>query len=367
MSKNKPGRNDPCWCGSGLEFKFCHYARESESRLPFAAIAHATRKAGTVKICLHPRASSTNCGKVISAHTLQRSRVLKEIADARNHVYSFMPPVIDDAGRFPLQKRGWHDASTFTAFCDKHDAELFSTLEAQEFVASPQQCFLIAYRSICWELHRKIAANKSNPAISKVLDRGTPPSLQELIQRNLSIQRAGLMKGMADLELVKTEMDRALLNGDYSDYRMHEFLLEKPMLVASTGAVTPNRTISGKSLQVIHNMAVKTQWLSFGVDTGERGVSVLFVWRREDVAPADYMKEVLALDDKRLPGFLIQFFFAHCENTYFLDSWWNLLAETDRSYLSDLMYNSNPYYYPPVYRLDDSFGARPLLVSRNIA
>lgn len=168
------------------------------------------------------------------------------------------------------------------------------------------------------------------------------------------------------MQAVKAEMDAALTSGNFSDYAMHELILEKPMLVASTGAITPNRTISGTSLQVLHDTSARTQWLCFGVDISARGVSVVFIWRRDKAAPSGYMKELLELDDKRLPGFLIQFFFAHCENTYFLDTWWNALNDADRAHLSDLMRNSNPYYFPPQYQLDGVFGARPLLQRRSI-
>ena len=29
-SKEKPGRNDPCWCGSGKKYKKCHLPEDDE-------------------------------------------------------------------------------------------------------------------------------------------------------------------------------------------------------------------------------------------------------------------------------------------------------------------------------------------------
>ena len=46
-----------------------------------------------------------------------------------------------------------------------------------------------------------------------------------------------------------------------------------------------------------------------------------------------------------------QFFFAHCENTYFDEDWWNSLTERDRRHMETLMVNSNPYYHPPAFEL----------------
>jgi hypothetical protein len=280
-----------------------------------------------------PEKSKQTCGKIISAHTLQRSRVLKEIANSRNHVFSFNPPRMDDQGRFLLQERGWRDASTFTAFCDKHDAELFSTLETEEFAATPEQCFLIAYRAVCWELHRKVAATKSNVTIAEVIDRGAPEIIQHIAQETLKIQQAGFQKGVDDLQRTKTEMDPDLLAKDYSRHTIQEFILGRPMAVARTGAITPNRSINGKTLQVLHDISARTQCLSFGVGVSGRGVSVIFFWRRDEPAPAGYMKEVMELKDDELPQYLIQFFFAHCENTYFQDTWWKAISADERPIL----------------------------------
>lgn len=367
MTKKKPGRNAPCWCGSGRKFKHCHLGREGETPLPFQAVANAAQKAGEFKTCLHPHASKETCGKVISAHTLQRSRVLKEIANARNQVFSFNPPRMDNDGRLHLQERGWREASTFTAFCDQHDTELFSALETEEFTATPEQCFLISYRALCWELHRKIAATQSNPAIAGMIDRGAPDVIQRMVQERLRVQQAGFTKGMEDLKQTKAEMDTDFNTSDYSRYAIQEIVLEGPMLVASTGAITPNRSLEGKTLQVLHDVSARTQWLSFGVDVSSRGVSVAFIWKRDEPAPAGYMKEVMALKDDELPQFLIQFLFAHCENTYFIDKWWKSLSVDDRRYLENLMRNSNPYYFPPEYDLRRSLSATRLLSRRTIS
>ena len=40
MPDRKPGRNEPCWCGSGLKYKRCHMeADERKHSLSLAATA----------------------------------------------------------------------------------------------------------------------------------------------------------------------------------------------------------------------------------------------------------------------------------------------------------------------------------------
>jgi SEC-C motif len=54
----KIGRNDPCWCGSGVKFKQCHLGRSDERPLPLPAVANQLRKFFKAKKCLHPLASA---------------------------------------------------------------------------------------------------------------------------------------------------------------------------------------------------------------------------------------------------------------------------------------------------------------------
>lgn len=98
------GRNDPCWCGSGNKYKFCHLDRDNESRLPFSAVAAEVRRAGDHRTCFHPLASAKSCGRVISAHTLQRSRVLKAIADDAHHEHIYAAAELVGEAIFELMK-----------------------------------------------------------------------------------------------------------------------------------------------------------------------------------------------------------------------------------------------------------------------
>ena len=34
MAKATPGRNDPCWCGSGRKYKRCHYLEDLGAEVP---------------------------------------------------------------------------------------------------------------------------------------------------------------------------------------------------------------------------------------------------------------------------------------------------------------------------------------------
>lgn len=40
-----PGRNEPCWCGSGKKYKQCHLRKDSEDRREAAYAAQAAKMA----------------------------------------------------------------------------------------------------------------------------------------------------------------------------------------------------------------------------------------------------------------------------------------------------------------------------------
>lgn len=108
---------------------------------------------------------------------------------------------------------------------------------------------------------------------------------------------------------------------------------------------------SGQTLQTLHDPNANIEWLTFGVDLRSSGPSIVFLWPNDHAAPARYLDEALSLPSAQLAQFLTQFFFAHCENTYFASAWWERLNETQQYQLELLMANSNPYYYPPRYDL----------------
>ncbi len=349
MVNNKIGRNDPCFCGSGKKYKRCHLNRQEEKRLPFEAIRSTALKSGKHKVCLHPRASTDNCKKIISSHTLPRSRVLKEIADENNHMFTFYPFEIDDKGKIKVHEVGWQNASTSHLFCTYHDSITFAPLEQTSFCASKEQIFLIAYRALCWELYRKSAAIRSGLTLRDLIDRGASLEAQKIAQDFLKTQQLGFEKGIKSLNQIKQEFDYSLLNKDYSPFKALEILISGSMSIAATGAINPNRSLDGKTLQALHNDDSDLQWLAFGVDISDCGISIIFFWSAQDEAPNKYIESVLNLSDNELSNYIAQFFFAHCENTYFSKAWWNSLDSIEQSFIKNLAINTNPYYKLPSY------------------
>jgi hypothetical protein len=350
-SSRKLSRNDPCWCGSGRKYKRCHLNKEATPRLPVEAIAAKVTDSAYYQTCLHPEAAPGVCTKIAAAHTLQRSRVLKSIESTDHHVLSFYPPGVRKDGDLEVHRRGWRKASTFDAFCAKHDSATFAPLEAEPFCGSKQQIFLIAYRAICWELYQKHRALRANPIMRQLLDCEEPVENQQAIQHYLKVQFSGFKKGYEDANRLKAKMDAAYLHKDYSAFEALRIRVNGSLEIAATGAISPNRSLSGVALQTLHDPTAQIEWLPFGVDVEAGGFSVVFLWEKGAAAPKKYLEEILDLSARQLECFLPQFFFAHCENTYFSEAWWNGCNRYAQAFTKKLVANSNPYYSPPPYSL----------------
>ncbi|MFC1893747.1 SEC-C metal-binding domain-containing protein [Chloroflexota bacterium] len=84
----KLGRNDQCWCGSGLKYKKCHMGREKQEPLKLSEVDKQFRKAFSTKECLVPEPMRAECSKnIVKAHTVPKSGSLQSIA-RNGHVYS---------------------------------------------------------------------------------------------------------------------------------------------------------------------------------------------------------------------------------------------------------------------------------------
>ena len=89
-----PGRNEPCWCGSGIKYKKCHLNKKDLSPDIWGA-DKALRKDFSRKTCLIPKEHKIPCdGVIVKAHTIPKSGSLTQIS-RNGHVYGYRPSVIE--------------------------------------------------------------------------------------------------------------------------------------------------------------------------------------------------------------------------------------------------------------------------------
>ncbi len=336
-NQHKLGRNDPCWCGSGKKFKKCHLHREREqAENPYEAIKK-TLAFNREPVCLHPNAPADCSERVIRAHTIQKGGSLKRIAED-GHVFglSAHPAELDrNDGKILVKRVGINQASTFSGFCGHHDKVTFSPVEDAPFAATDEQCFLLGYRAMCRELYQKTKALKAT-SYMRTLDRGRPVQQQVGWQRLLDGMERGQAAGCRDLARRKSDFDRILLSGSFSE-ALHYVILTSniPDVLASFG-VTVQFDFRGNKLQNLSDTDRVLDSLYVSIIATEAGGAIVLSWRDANSdACTRFVQSLAVLPDRDVPDAVVRLVFEHSENTFFRQSWWNALDTRLQSALVD--------------------------------
>ncbi len=276
------GRNKSCWCGSGRKYKHCHLRREEEEPLSQQRIEAMLIRNRRRSQCMHPEAGSTSCGRAVRAHTIPRASTLGEITDQTNHVLSFYPGLLTAPLYEGPWRVGWRRAATFAGFCSNHDNATFALVEDRAFGATGEQCFLLAYRAVCYELWMKRWLDDAVPGLRDVLDRGKPREEQRDIQQCLTWFHTGVRRGLVDIAYWKEHMDRALMSQDYAQWAHCVFTLGGHLCVAGTGVMTPELDYHGNEIQTLENLGDRVFPLALSMIVSEgKEVHIIMSWPAE--------------------------------------------------------------------------------------
>ena len=214
MTGRKIGRNDPCWCGSGKKYKRCHLDREHQPPLELWDASSRVRRVFSTKKCLVPEAWLNDCrGGICRAHTVPESSLRRIARDG--HVYSCAPSWdhIQKHGLGVPERRGIHQASTFSGFCSRHDSAIFEPLENKTFTRTPEQCFLLGFRALAQELYNKKGAAELSET-RRDMDKGRVLTEQVAMQALIQEYDAAFTAGCRDLIHHKQIYDGILQTGN---------------------------------------------------------------------------------------------------------------------------------------------------------
>lgn len=336
MTKNKIGRNDPCWCGSGLKYKKCHMDLNKQEPLNRWEAVKRLRKVFNYKDCLAPPQLKSNCSNTFAkAHTVPKSKSLKKIA-RDGQIYTFIPDpetINKSGGILYPQLCHINKASTFSLFCSKHDDEIFSNIEKKPFYGSQEQCFLLAYRSLAKEIYTKRGL-ASSIDIMRQYNRGGSSDEQRAIQHINSLMNIGATAALNDNKYYKTLFDNNLLKSDYNSVRAYVMELDAPPPIMCSGSIFPYQDFNGNILQDIPNLNKIPHLLSItSFCEGNIGL-IVFTWLSgSDNTCIPFVNSLRTLHPNKTTDGLIRFFFSYCENLHIRPDWWENLTAQQRDIL----------------------------------
>lgn len=295
--------------------------------------------------CLHPEADRGICDKAIAAHTIQRAGPIAQIRDAGNHVRSFHPLERDNTGEAIVNRIGWRDASTFPGFCADHDNSTFAPLEQNEFTGSSEQCFLAAYRTLCFELHCKRAAFRFSSELKKQVS-SSPETFSSQAPDYIRWREGGDAAGLRDMSAYKACADRALIDGDRSEWLTRILSFDGPCNVATAGCFFPDFDLDGRQLQNLYNLEDTPEPLIVTTVTTSRGGAVCFTFLRNAVAPVEFLRSLESRPRERIASTVVQLLFGYFENTFFDWDWWGRLRPMQQAHIRRLAGTTQTYGRP---------------------
>ncbi|RMA08741.1 SEC-C domain-containing protein [Providencia stuartii] len=326
----KLGRNDKCWCGSGVKYKKCHLNREKMPEISRGDIYKHSKKIGNVKYCSVPDLLKCDCSKkMIRAHTISKSSSLKSIAED-SHVMGIKQTydsVEKNSGILKLELIGINSASTFTGFCSVHDRDLFSPIENDIFIPSKKNCFLLSYRPLCRELYAK-KNNGETADFLKQFDKGTDIDTQKFIQRMMSSFENGIDNSLNDLGILKGKMDDILSTESFDDMNHYVIELSEIPQVNASGSILPDFDFDGNQLQTLAESVVSTVIFNC-IYSGKNGYFIFSWLKDDDVIVRKFIESLNSKSD--MADRLVAFLYSYCENTFCSPSWWNDLSTEKQS------------------------------------
>jgi hypothetical protein len=350
----KMGRNEPCWCGSGLKFKKCHLNREDQPRTTAAEAVAKIRKSSERSLCSCPDQWKSAChGQIVKAHSLSRKSALGEITE-NGHVYSLIPKTdrLFHKNDFSGQLISAKKASTFTGFCAQHDREIFLPLDTAPFDGSDRSAFLAAYRTHC----REIFAKEGQLALfkdSRDLDRGASFADQVMLQSGLTLGAKAAAFALRELETLKKSLDAALLIEDFGAFEFANFWFDAKADILSAGGFNPTHDINGRKIQSYEDVETPSESLFLSILPDGNGTWASFMWPKKFQLMTDFVAGI-ANEGPKL-GTVYAVALAFIENTFLRPNWWSAQSHSDQNILRQLAFMGVA---------DDDYRALPTCVRR---
>ena len=283
------------------------------------------------KDCLSP---DEKCSKEFGrAHTVSKASSLIHIAE-KQHVTTFSanPFAKSQKKVINCKRTSINESSTFYGFCKYHDEVLFRCIDKFEFVPTPEQLFMQAYRIHCRELTSKCIQRLSYPTIDEPAEifgiETYPPELRAMMDSTF--------QGVVDNNETKNNLDKVLKSGDFRKLRTCLLRFKTQPVMACASGLHPDYLSNGEPLQDFTNFDKKLENLFFSVLPQKFGGIVTFTFvAKESSSPLRMIRDLL--QQAPLTPAIIWHAVARCENVAFRPSWWNRLNTQTKGLLSEAM------------------------------
>lgn len=344
LDRPDPDTYDPCWCGSGERFRFCHRDRHRQPRVSNPEFLRGWEDAYDSELCLHPTAPDGCSETIVRAHSVQRmGGGLKAIARA-GHVYAFKHhPSFFQKNDLRIVKPdlvGTRKVSTFRGFCSTHDASLFRVAEDQAFKPTQEQLHLLNFRVVA----RRVYGMQCALRHAKVMvgyDRGLPPQLQRewfAVHHRYVVNNA---EALANVTALKSHYDPQVIArsfGDTNGFMVH-FSGIPDFQCAEIVPLTFD--FSGRRLKepshpahlCAYTVAVPGGWV------------FVFSWAGRNIEAEKLCASLLEQPDSEKGPAILRYALEHTDNIFFAPRWWDALSVSHQTLMAQALTSPlHPHY-----------------------
>lgn len=324
-----------CWCNSGIKLKDCHFAQEIIKPISFGERQKVRKKIWNKKYCLHPHSNNPSAcsGKIIEAHTVQKSMLKKISVDSR--VYAPIIKATPKKLEITFEKKGIGEVSIFTGFCSFHDNNIFRKIENEEFVGNAEQCFLYAYRDVCKELFLKFA-HKEDTRYSQKLNVGVPFDILRKKQKFLDDYLVGIEAGISELSNLKLKFDKILLNKNFEDIHYCIFWINQIPEILCNGIFQLDFDFLGNPLQSWSNLHNDLDAITLSLIATKNGGAAVLAWHKSaDETCLSQIQSLLTFSNSDIPNLIINWVVKELENIFISPVWWDSLPRVNQEIILD--------------------------------
>ncbi|MDD4996522.1 MAG: hypothetical protein PHI99_00060 [Syntrophales bacterium] len=237
-----------------------------------------------------------------------------------------------------------HEALTFPGFCNRHDNDLFISLDRSPFIASPEQLFMQAYRCDCRELYFKLCQTQASLDAVQIAElQGLPPDNKYKLSPELEVIKAGMYRSLGDGIASKEKFERYLINGDYRQLQSFIVHARCSPTIASAGAFFPDVLSSCEIIQDFTDFESNLQSIFLSFIPEQSGIFVVFSFFYDEAkAPTKFINDLIRTDN--LPARLVWLCLTRLENTALKPSWWETLPYNIRQSINQaVQYNADVF------------------------
>jgi len=267
----------------------------------------------------------------INSHLISKS-ALSTIAE-KGHLINYQYDLFKlEEQTDPIFKSvGIGKASTFKGFCSKHDSELFSKLDNNEFNLDEQLAAVLSLRGIAHEVWQKRAAHNQLSSYDLVDENFQSDEFQARFMNSLSL-------GASHFLIHYNNTVRDIIEKTSTKWKYVEFISPFSLPFCYTGPINLDAFIQYNQLEPDARFIYPVVTVS--VIPRRSGTSISLTWSGALTPAMKVFFKRFESAGKHLPELLLQIGLEHVEKIYFKPSWFESITDCYRKPMTELTHQN---------------------------